>query len=322
MSQDLSSRPATEYKLSVTSKPGSRRSSFVSNKDGITLESNTNRTHNLGSNTDVVLQNNVVPQIRILNESMITLDSNFQRLNSINESLVSFNESFGSLLYGLMCNAWCVEYPENHFTTNHIKDELMKMKTLSNLKENKNNLKRQLETLQNSAQLKSNKPVLPINNVPSSKKQFIRPALPNRNVYNSAQLTKSNLKYLNRKNSNFISTSDVDDDISSEASFVMNPSGRDPSNRIQKPLNPNAKSDLKYRRKSVLHRVRDSLANDGTTYNNTLSGKASRVTNQPNTKSHTTTSNRQTRINNLSKSRTAWTRPKSNSSLDSRPPFR
>ena len=47
-----------------------------------------------------------------LSDSMADLEANFMHLQVMHESLARFSESFGSFLYGLNMNAFCVDFPE------------------------------------------------------------------------------------------------------------------------------------------------------------------------------------------------------------------
>lgn len=58
---------------------------------------------------DEVLGNSALEE---LSDSMATLDSNMQQLQTVHESLSRFSESFSAFLYGIKMNAWCVEFSE------------------------------------------------------------------------------------------------------------------------------------------------------------------------------------------------------------------
>ncbi|ODV94276.1 hypothetical protein PACTADRAFT_51141 [Pachysolen tannophilus NRRL Y-2460] len=51
-------------------------------------------------------------QFQELAESLNVLEDNLIKVNFINESIVKFNESFSSLLYGLLINSYCTEFTE------------------------------------------------------------------------------------------------------------------------------------------------------------------------------------------------------------------
>ncbi|SCV06025.1 LANO_0H20450g1_1 [Lachancea nothofagi CBS 11611] len=125
-------RSATEYRLSFSSNPGSRRSSLgtANNIDGSDAES--------------VVNTYLLPQIRELSDAVITLDSNFTQMNFIHESLVDLNESISALLYGLMCNSWCVDFPNMPHDTGA---EINFIQTLRNLEEEKQQILVQITRL-------------------------------------------------------------------------------------------------------------------------------------------------------------------------------
>ena len=52
------------------------------------------------------------PAFAELSDSMADLETNFEHLQSMHESLSRFTESFASFLYGLNMNAFCVDFPE------------------------------------------------------------------------------------------------------------------------------------------------------------------------------------------------------------------
>jgi DASH complex subunit DAM1 len=43
---------------------------------------------------------------------MVTLESNFQDLQTMHESISRFNENFAAFLFGLNMNAFCIDFPE------------------------------------------------------------------------------------------------------------------------------------------------------------------------------------------------------------------
>ncbi|GME75359.1 unnamed protein product [[Candida] boidinii] len=47
-----------------------------------------------------------------ISDNLESINNNICKLNKINASLVNFNESFGSFLFGLSVNAWCVNFEE------------------------------------------------------------------------------------------------------------------------------------------------------------------------------------------------------------------
>ncbi|KAI9712353.1 MAG: DASH complex subunit dam1 [Bogoriella megaspora] len=52
------------------------------------------------------------PAFAELADGMADLEANFMHLQLMHESLARFTEDFGSLLYGLNVNAFCVDFPE------------------------------------------------------------------------------------------------------------------------------------------------------------------------------------------------------------------
>lgn len=52
------------------------------------------------------------PAFDELSEAMADLETNMMHFQLMHESLARFNESFGSFLYGLNMNAFCVDFPE------------------------------------------------------------------------------------------------------------------------------------------------------------------------------------------------------------------
>ncbi|KAH0556889.1 hypothetical protein GP486_005326, partial [Trichoglossum hirsutum] len=52
------------------------------------------------------------PAFAELSDSMVDLESNFEHLQLMHDSLARFSESFASFLYGLNMNAFCVDFPE------------------------------------------------------------------------------------------------------------------------------------------------------------------------------------------------------------------
>jgi len=52
------------------------------------------------------------PAFAELSDSLTDLNTNFEQLSILNESIAKFGESFASFLYGLTMNAFCVDFPE------------------------------------------------------------------------------------------------------------------------------------------------------------------------------------------------------------------
>ncbi|KAF8537172.1 DASH complex subunit Dam1-domain-containing protein, partial [Trichophaea hybrida] len=51
-------------------------------------------------------------QFAELADTMVTLESNFQDLQTMHESISRFNENFAAFLFGLNMNAFCIDFPE------------------------------------------------------------------------------------------------------------------------------------------------------------------------------------------------------------------
>lgn len=296
---------ATEYKFSVTSNPGSRRSSFINDDDQNSTETVVDKTTTalISKNDYNIISDLIVPQVRILNDSMMTLDSNLQKLKNINDNLIDFNESFGSLLFGLMCNAWCVDFPKNTFQNTDI--DLQKLKILDNLKIEKSNLQNELNSLKNA--LKFKKPLNRTNLKKHDNNQSHIPFYYNNNLKN-----------------------DSEDDTNSEASFVMNPTFTTSNENNNKVSSPSINKSLhnKYKRKSFINKVRNSIINEtdpllNTTSNNnnTHSSKASRIISRPTSK-ELNNNDRRIPVSNQRSTTNIWKKPQTSQSLANRPPFR
>lgn len=308
-------RSATEYRLSITSNPGSRRSSLSGINESATL-GGTNRT---GTNNGVkeeeenLVREYILPQIRELSDSIITLDANFTQLNFIHESLVDFNESLGALLYGLMCNSWCVDFPS---VSHDIAGELAVASRLESLAAEKQQLIEQLNEIKNQGE------ETPRNS------NFVQPVFPANQV-----------KRFNPRRQTAVPRQDTEEEFdedgaNSEASFISNPS-IDVFRPTQGNVNKlRTKNNDKLRRKSILHTIRNSIAST-TDFQPTdvamqrrhrmsLGGGATRVvaTSPPPTKMKTNAS----RVPPLARDSAARDRPHATdqrrSTLASRPPFR
>ncbi|KAH7595463.1 DASH complex subunit Dam1 [Nakaseomyces glabratus] len=253
MSQDIRKedgvRSATEYKLSMSSNPGSRRSSMADaesfNDDNMVLKND-------------VLREYLLPQIKDLTDSVVTLDSNMTRLNFIHDNLVDLNESFGSLLYGLMCNSWCVEFPN---APTRFDKEIRLMNEIEELSAEKSKLKSRLNSLREkpNAQTSDEKMKKPsgISQPIFQKPNVRRP----RNALNDENLHK-----FNRENPPvYDDKREADEDTNSEASFVSNPAN---SKDMQLFANGSSNNDPKsrLRRKSILHTIRNSIASTSDAY--------------------------------------------------------
>lgn len=102
-------------------------------------------TSSVGEYNENAIQQLLLPKIRELSDSIITLDSNFTHLNFIHESLADLNESLGSLLYGIMSNSWCVEFSQ---APHDIQDDLIAIKQLKSLEDEKKNLVMELSNME------------------------------------------------------------------------------------------------------------------------------------------------------------------------------
>lgn len=56
------------------------------------------------------------PAFAELSDGMADLEANMMHFQLMHESLARFSESFASFLYGLNMNAFCVDFPEVHFS--------------------------------------------------------------------------------------------------------------------------------------------------------------------------------------------------------------
>lgn len=197
-------KSVTEYRLSISSNPGSRRSSFGAN-------------NNEGHETENMVNTYVLPQIQELADAMITLDSNFTQMNFIHENLVDLNESIGALLYGLMCNSWCVDFSHMPHDT---AGEIRIMQELTDLESEKQIILRQL-----------------------AESDDLKTRQENVHQKSPAKLARRSVKQ--PTSLSLFADQDLNDEDNTDASFVSNPSMVPPSN-------------LKLRRKSILHTIRNN----------------------------------------------------------------
>lgn len=255
---ESSSRAGTDYKLSVSSNPGSRRSSIVSANG--TDSFSTGGTSGTGFDIDGeqnVLKEYLVPQIRELTDSIVTLDSNMMRLNNIHDNLVDFNESFGSLLYGILCTSACTDFPG---VPSDIERELRGIKRLQTLKQERLQVEKELFSLRSKSAGTTDKRTITT--------KFSEPLFP-------AKGTISNnipRRRLTNRGDNEISKENMYDDNNSEESFVLNPpiqrsatltnSQRQTSNKRSVSTNDSLKQSSRLRRRSILHTIRNSLLED------------------------------------------------------------
>lgn len=242
-------RSATEYRLSITSNPESRRSSLGGTLEGgsSAVAKNNRSGGGAGSIEDgeSIIQAFILPQIREFSDSMITLDANFTQLNFIHESLVDLNESLGALLYGLMCNSWCVDFPH---VSHDVEEELQTVKRLETIRKEKRSLLDQLNSYRNKTKGKELQE--------QQAKSSLAPSLPpppQRNLSVFAPPPKPPRQRTTRPIEH-----DSEDENASEASFVTNPLiSSFPRNEISKPRPNNAG---RLRRKSILHTIRNSIS--------------------------------------------------------------
>ncbi|GAV52982.1 hypothetical protein ZYGR_0AI02640 [Zygosaccharomyces rouxii] len=252
-------RSATEYRLSITSNPESRRSSLGGTFEGGSGSSGKNNRPGgvVGTIDDgeSIVQEFILPQIREFSDSMITLDANFTQLNFIHESLVDLNESLGALLYGLMCNSWCVDFPH---ISHDIEEELQTTKRLEAIRKERKSLLDQLNAYRNKP--KNND----LQGQPKLSSQAPPQAIPPQVQRNPSVFAPPPSK-LPRKTFGPIEQ-DSEDENASEASFVSNPMINGLSRHdIFKPR-PNKASKL--RRKSILHTIRNSITSTDLENNN------------------------------------------------------
>ena len=302
--KDIRSSTGTEYKLSTNSNSGSRRSSLAGTGNDIYLnggEAN-NNNHNTFSNGRLSVGGNdqdnntfntlyryLGPQISDLHDSVITLESNMDRLNTIHNNLVDLNESFGSFLYGLICSSSCLQFPG---LPNNIQEQMKVIERLNQLETEKKTLLRQIKETK-SSMMKSS--TLTSNNNNSSSncnnsrlnQNFSKPLFTvneTKKMRTTMNKNVSNLsKNINRNSSNSASNDngvynerkedgyDDGDDTSSEASFVLNPS----NSQQEYVRNMNTDNmDRRYRRKSILNVIRNSAGfNNASESNMLLNGK-------------------------------------------------
>lgn len=256
---ESSSRTGTDYKLSVSSNPGSRRSSIasVNGTDNFSTGGNNGTVFDMDGDQNV-LKEYLVPQIRELTDSIVTLDSNMIRLNNIHDNLVDFNESFGSLLYGILCTSACTDFPG---VPSDIERELRGIKRLQTLKQERLQLEKELFSLRSRNANTTDKR--------TSSSKFSEPLFPARGtITNNIPRRRST-----NRNDNEISKENMYDDNNSEESFVLNPpiqrsstltnSQRQATTRRSVSTNDASKQSSKLRRRSILHTIRNSLLDDG-----------------------------------------------------------
>ena len=258
-----SARSATEYRLSIGSAPTSRRSSMGESSSLAKFSGQEGLTGSVGENNENAIQQLLLPKIRELSDSIITLDSNFTHLNFIHESLADLNESLGSLLYGIMSNSWCVEFSQ---APHDIHDDLIAIKQLKSLEDEKKSLLKDISNLEHLFTGKKDEQSENGMNNESQNNHFSQPLFPSSQVrkhrpYDSKDKRKSS-KVIN--NSQAENDEDYDDDTSSEASFVLNPTNlrtsKSSQGYVSKNVRPSNNNNSKLRRKSILHTIRNSIA--------------------------------------------------------------
>ncbi|CCK68539.1 Dam1p KNAG_0B00920 [Huiozyma naganishii CBS 8797] len=272
----------TEYRLSVSSNPNSRRSSLVGHKDTYNTRASSlphDGKANFEDDDANLLDKYLRPQLNDLHDSVVTMDDNFLRLNNIHENLVDLNESFGSLLYGIIVNSACINFAG--FPTD-TREQLEVAKALHSIQQEKRALLEELDALQKPETVKPGSSNSGVNSGTGVKRgQFSQP------IFTTAQAKRitaksngrgvvkraatdnqrnrfSRTRY-NDENSNRQATTagtadadNDDDDNSSEASFVLNP-GRDDQSQYTFDDSGTANPSRKMRRKSVLNVVRNSV---------------------------------------------------------------
>ncbi|CAI4488951.1 DASH complex subunit dam1 [Saccharomyces cerevisiae] len=256
-------RSATEYRLSIGSAPTSRRSSMGESSSLTKFAGQEGLTSSVGEYNENAIQQLLLPKIRELSDSIITLDSNFTHLNFIHESLADLNESLGSLLYGIMSNSWCVEFSQ---APHDIQDDLIAIKQLKSLEDEKKNLVMELSNMERGIKRKKDEQGENDLAKASQNKQFNQPLFPSSQVrkyrsYDNRDKRKpskigNNLQVENEE--------DYEDDNSSEASFVLNPTNigmsKSSQGHVTKTTRLNNNTNSKLRRKSILHTIRNSIA--------------------------------------------------------------
>ncbi|CAH02431.1 Dam1p [Kluyveromyces lactis] len=232
----------TEYRLSLSSNASSRRSSLGNN----------GRDQHASNQT--MIEKYVLPQLQELSDSMVTLDGNMTHMNFIHESIADLNEALSALLYGLMCNSWCVDFPNISHDTPH---ELKLIQRLEELKQERQALQAKLKPKE-----LTKGSILPLSRQPLSRGSQM--LYRDENVPGSTASSNVNI--------------DInDDEDNTAASFVSNPTTFKPqmissvgasTDFMGKQTVGSASSKL--RRRSILHQIRNNAAIG--TIPNTLTG--------------------------------------------------
>lgn len=355
--KNMRSSTGTEYRLSTNSNSGSRRSSLAGTGTDIYLnggefnnnnDTSSNGRQSIGGNDQDNITSNILhrclgPQINELHQSIVTLESNLDRLNNIHNNLVDLNESFGSLLYGLICSSSCLQFPG---LPNNIEKEMKVIDKLDQLEKEKRDVLKQINETKSS--IIENNNLMNNNNSNNSKpiQSFSKPLFTVNESKKMRTTTNKNLSSLsknsNRNHDNNTSYNEReeedyndDNDTSSEASFVVNPSNSHQELLVSGNMN---NMDRRYRRKSILNVIRNStglnapesnILNGKSNINGmsnrySLGGRARRVTHGStlmSTSNFTTNQQRnKTNVNNtLSRRKAVTKRPKP---INERPPFR
>ncbi|CDO92532.1 unnamed protein product [Kluyveromyces dobzhanskii CBS 2104] len=317
----MSQRPSTpqrerptEYRLSLSSNPSSRRPSLGA----------TARDQHVPNQT--MIDKYVLPQLHELSDSMVTLDGNMTHMNFIHESITDLNESLSALLYGLMCNSWCVDFPKISHDTPH---ELRLIEKLDELKQEREALMAKLKPTQATE----------LSGAPFSRQMS---SIVPHTLYRNENIQESKEIPINTVENN-------DDEDNTAASFVSNPTTFKPQsissfrNSDDLAGNPSTIStSSKLRRRSILHQIRSNAATGSTSTTSTritpeerkksLAVSAKRILIQarssatavPISGPASTNNNKATNTNSTQPNRTARPRQRTYNSktLTNRPPFR
>ena len=175
-------------------------------------------------------------------------------MNFIHESIADLNEALSALLYGLMCNSWCVDFPNISHDTPH---ELKLIQRLEELKQERQALQAKLKPKE-----LTKGSILPLSRQPLSRGSQM--LYRDENVPGSTASSNVNI--------------DInDDEDNTAASFVSNPTTFKPqmissvgasTDFMGKQTVGSASSKL--RRRSILHQIRNNAAIG--TIPNTLTG--------------------------------------------------
>lgn len=224
----------------------------LGNTDGFNSKGPNNGGFESGADQNV-LNDYLVPQVSELTDSVVTLDGNMRRLNSIHDNLVELNESFGSLLYGILCTSACTDFPG---VTQNIERELKAIKSLHSLKREKAVLEQELYEIQNPSKRNSAKR--------KNKEKFSEPLFPSGHVPSMSTLGGHGKGRIPTANDNQNDNNLFDDNVSEE-SFVLNPpvqTAVNPKEHKQWSNELSSKRSSKLRRRSILDTIRNSIRTD------------------------------------------------------------